>query len=306
MSKKDVFENAKKFVYRNARPLEFARWKYHFENGSAEDVLNILSMYQKGDGGFAYALEPDSWNTNSNPIAVWNATRYLREIGFADAAHPVMKGILNYLDSGKDFADGKWFNTVASNNDFPHAVWWTCDSDTGLPDDNPTVSLAGFALKFSDKNSELYLKAGKIAQKAVTEFIKNPTEEMHTVRCYGELLYYCEEINNFDIFDLEEFRKKIYEVINRVVCKEPEKWYTEYVCKPSVFFEKNHRIFSIIDRELCEKEADMMLNRQLPDGSYPVTWQWCTDYKEFEISANWWRSSIIIDNMIYLKALGRI
>lgn len=96
MSKKDVFENAKKFVYRNARPLEFARWKYHFENGSAEEVLNILSMYQNDDGGFAYALEPDNWNTNSTPIAVWNATKHLREIGVTDASHPVMEGILNY------------------------------------------------------------------------------------------------------------------------------------------------------------------------------------------------------------------
>lgn len=40
-----MFENARKFVYQNARPLDFARWKYHFEHGSPEEVLNILSAY---------------------------------------------------------------------------------------------------------------------------------------------------------------------------------------------------------------------------------------------------------------------
>lgn len=39
----DVFQKAKEFIYRNARPLDFARWQYHFEDGSKEAVLNALS-----------------------------------------------------------------------------------------------------------------------------------------------------------------------------------------------------------------------------------------------------------------------
>lgn len=46
-------------VYRNARPLDFARWQYHFENGGKEAVLRALSYYQNKDGGFGYALELD-------------------------------------------------------------------------------------------------------------------------------------------------------------------------------------------------------------------------------------------------------
>lgn len=303
MNEQDIFVKAKKFVYRNARPLELARWKYHFENGSARDVLNVLSMYQNNDGGFGYALEPDYWNPNSTPIAVWAAIKTLWEIGFDDTAHPVVQGILAYLDSGKDFAEGKWYNTVASNNDYPHAVWWACDSDTGLPDDNPTVSLVGFALRFSDPNSSLYQKAGKIAAEAVARFMKEPVDEMHTVRVYLDLLCYCEEIRHFDMFDRDAFRNRLYETIEKIVCKDPAKWYTEYVCKPSFFFERSHRILGMIDRELLEKEAQMMLEMQLADGSYPVTWQWWNEYKEYEISANWWKSSIIIDTMCYIKAL---
>jgi hypothetical protein len=49
----NTFEKARTFIYRNARPLDFARWQYQFENGSKEAVLNALSFYQNEDGGLA-------------------------------------------------------------------------------------------------------------------------------------------------------------------------------------------------------------------------------------------------------------
>ncbi len=300
-----VFKNAEKFIYRNARPLDLARWKFHFENGSVDDVLYALSYYQNDDGGFAYAIEPDNWNTASTPIGTWAASMLLREVEFTDSLHPIIQGILSYLDSGKDFSDGKWFNTVKSNNEFPHAIWWECDNNTGLPDDNPTVSLAGFALRFTDKNSGLYRKAKEIAQKAVSEFIQNPTDEPHTIRCFSDLLCYCQEAENFDLFDLNTFKDVLISAANKSVCKEPEKWYTDYVFKPSYYF-SDKNIFKSISRELAEIEAEKIMNNQLPDGSYPVVWQWHNDYKEFEISTNWWKSDIVIKNMLYLRYFGKI
>ena len=68
-----VFKKARTFVYRNARPLDIARWQYHFENGSKGAVLTALAVYQNEDGGFGHALEPDSWNPNSAPIQTWAA-----------------------------------------------------------------------------------------------------------------------------------------------------------------------------------------------------------------------------------------
>lgn len=47
---KEAFDNAyhraRRFVYKNARPLELAKWQYHFENGSREAVLETLACYQ--------------------------------------------------------------------------------------------------------------------------------------------------------------------------------------------------------------------------------------------------------------------
>lgn len=39
-----IFEKAKTFIYRNARPLDLARFQYHFENGSKENVLHVLAI----------------------------------------------------------------------------------------------------------------------------------------------------------------------------------------------------------------------------------------------------------------------
>ncbi|MDE6442187.1 MAG: hypothetical protein K2L12_05510 [Clostridia bacterium] len=297
-----VFDLAKKFIYRNARPIDLVLWKYHFENGSKEDVLNALSAYQNSDGGFAHAIEPDYWNINSTPIATWAAIGKLNQIDFNDRTHPIIVKILEYLDSGKDFADGKWFNAVKSNNDYPHAVWWGCESGEGIASDNPTVSLAGFAIKYADKNSSLYSKASAIVDSAVKQFMQNPTHEMHTLCCYMELYEYCVS-EKVDFIDIKAFRTALYDAIRQTICCESEKWATKYVCRPSTFFDNSHLLFDIIDRNICKKEAEILINSQQDDGSFSVTWQWHNDYKEFEIAKNWWKSSIIINNLLFIKAL---
>ena len=139
----ETFKKAKEFIYRNARPLDLARWQYHFENGSREPVLKALSYYQNEDGGFGHALEADAWNPNSSPIQTWCAIEILREINFTDAEHPMMQGVLTYLASGKDFEGKFWYNTVKSNNDYPHAPWWHTESESTCHTDyNPTAYFA--------------------------------------------------------------------------------------------------------------------------------------------------------------------
>lgn len=46
----ETFNNARQFIYRNARPLDIARWQYHFENSSKDAVLTALAAYQNTDG----------------------------------------------------------------------------------------------------------------------------------------------------------------------------------------------------------------------------------------------------------------
>ena len=130
---------ARNFVYRNARPLDIARWKYLFENGCKEDVITALLAYQNEDGGFAHALEPDCWNPNSSPIQTWVATEIISEIGLYDKNHPLIQGILQYLSSTENFDGHSWLNTIPTNDNYPHAEWWNYQPIQSLPY-NPTAS----------------------------------------------------------------------------------------------------------------------------------------------------------------------
>ena len=301
----NVFNKARNFIYKNARPLDMALWRYHFENGSRSDVIDILSFYQNTDGGFGHAIEPDFWNPQSNPIATWKAISVLKEIGI-EANDKIVKNILKYLDSGRDFENGMWYNTVKSNNDYPHAVWWECQSGQGAPSVNPTISLSGFALKYADKKSALYKKAVDIVTDLAREFISAPVCDMHITPLYLELYEYCADIDGFDLFDLVAYKKALYSAVKSTVCTDTDKWLKEYVCKPSTFYSSSKLVFDILDRKLCETEGEQLLKVQLDDGSYNISWIWHNNYTEYYIAANWWKSAVLRTNMLYLKDLKMI
>lgn len=107
----------RKLVHRSARPLDYTKWKFLFENGSCDDFLSVLSSYQNEDGGFGYNLECNNWNPNSSPYTVCIALDYLDT---ADGHESVIKdkiiaGIIRYLDSGACLLDDGWVGGDAGN-----------------------------------------------------------------------------------------------------------------------------------------------------------------------------------------------
>lgn len=52
-----------------------------------------------------------------------------------------------------------------------------------------------------------------------------------------------------------------------------------------------------------ESGADFSPTHRQWDNTVP--WQWGTDYKEFEVSRNYWKAIITIKNMRYLQAFGK-
>lgn len=305
---REQYEQARRFIYQNARPLDLARWQYHFEGGSRENVLHALSYYQNPDGGFGSGLEADAWNPASSPIQTWAATKILREIDFEDAVHPIVQGILRYLDSGDGFSSehNQWLNCVPSNNDYPHAVWWEYKDGADEFAYNPSASLAGFLIRFADPKSSLYEKGAVIARQAFEYFIGHvPFEEQHITVCFIQLFEDCEKAGA-DLLDMALFRDKLREQVHKNICQDTEKWGRDYVAMPSAFISGPVSLFYEDNRELADDECAFLQSSQQTDGAYAVTWRWWTDYKEFEIAANWWKSSFIIANMRYLKACGKL
>lgn len=300
---KDIYEKSKSFIYRNARPLDLARWQYHFENGGKKTVLKVLSAYQNPDGGFGHGLEADCFNPHSSPLQTWAATEILREIDFTDRSHPVIKGILDYLASDADFDNHhrQWLNTIPSNNDHPHAIWWTYQEGGDEFKYNPTACLAGFYLKYGDKDSEFYGTALQIAKEAYEHWAANmPYAEQHVTACYIRLYEYCLEAGA-EIADMYEFRQKLNDQVAQELLSGANGWDTDYVCMPSHLIRTKDSICFERNAELVAKECEHISSSQLEDGSFTVPWQWWTDYKEFELAKNWWKSDITIKNMLLLR-----
>lgn len=305
---KQIFENAKTFVYRNARPLDIARWQYHFENGSKEAVLHALSQYQNADGGFAHALEPDSWNPNSLPIQTWNASDILREIDYTDTTHPIIKGILRYLKSGKDFNGKVWNNTVKSNNDYPHAPWWHNQSDSTCHSSyNPSACLAGFIIRFADESSELYALGSRIATEAFDAYANQGLlNDAHTASCYVRLLEYCKEAKKTDLFDVSGLEAKLQEQVQSSITQNTDEWETSYICKPSQFFNSKSSIFYADNKVIADFECEFIVKTQLEDGSWNIPWSWAEYSEQWAIAKNWWKSNGALLNMLYLKGFGKL
>lgn len=295
-------KKAKQFIYHNARPLDLARWKYHFENGSKQDVIDCLMTYQNADGGFGHALEADCFNPDSSPIQTWAATEILREIEFEDSNHDVIQNILSYLASGRGFDNthNQWMNVVPTNNNYPHAVWWHYNEQGNAFRYNPTACLAGFIIKYADKDSELYIKACDIAKEAYKFFEDNfPLADMHVICCYIRLYEYLVDAGKTDLFDMEEYKNKLTEQVNHTICTDTDKWGKEYVSLPSTMIRSKNSIGYKANMELLQAECQFISDCQLQDGSFPITWKWCNDYKEFEIAENWWKSDFIIKNRLF-------
>ena len=299
----NTLEKAKHFIYKNARPLELAIWQYHFENGSKESVLKALSFYQNEDGGFGNGLEADFLNPNSSPIATWAATETLKQIELSDKNHPIVKGILRYLDRGEHFdvVRNQWLNTIPSNNDYPHAIWWEYNGNDEFKY-NPTAALAAFVLEYADENSELYNKCCKIAEQAVDWFFSSvPYHEQHVTCCFINLFKALRKKNVISA-DMYKFEQKLKEEVICEICHEKEKWTSEYVTRPSDYSITPDSMFYEDNAEIALFECDFIKTLQRTDGGFDVPWKWWTDYMEFYVSKHRWQSILTIKYILYLKA----
>lgn len=106
----DEFLRLRKLVHRSARPLDYTKWKFLFENGSCDDFLLVLSSYQNEDGGFGHNIECNNWNPNSSPYTVCIALDYLDTTGDyeSDIKGKIIMGIIKYLNSGAYLLDNGW------------------------------------------------------------------------------------------------------------------------------------------------------------------------------------------------------
>ncbi|MGH3005047.1 MAG: hypothetical protein ACRDOS_03965 [Gaiellaceae bacterium] len=85
------------FVASNARLLDRHRARLAAGTGDPEAALAVLAGYRNADGGFGWALEPDSRAPASQPVAALHAFEVFEEV--APLTSPMAAGLLDWLDA---------------------------------------------------------------------------------------------------------------------------------------------------------------------------------------------------------------
>jgi len=302
----DTFKKARAFMYRNARPLDLARFRYHFENGAQEDVLYALSFYQNADGGFGHAIEADNWNPHSIPLHANGANSIIHEIGWTDSSHPMIQKLIKWYESGACFNGKNWDIMVPSNNNYPHAPWWeTGSTSTCHTDYNGTAQIAGFLIRYAPRESEGFRLGVRVASEAIAALDPAALNDSHTCACYLRMAEFIEEAGCESFFPFSDLKTRLHQSVRRLIVTDKSRW-GGYVCKPSQFFNTRKSEYYAENAELAEYECEFIASTQLADGSWNIPWKWDAYPEEWVVAKNWWKGQVILENLLYLKGFGKL
>jgi len=304
------FNEIRSWIYRNARAVELSLWQYEFENGNPDAVVSALSFYQNPDGGFGNALEADSWNPNSSPVTTQTAIGKLEDIGFNDTSHPIIQGIIKFLESGVHSNDNGWLFNIPSNDNFPHAPWWTYNPQANEYESiGVTADLVCFILKFAGKATELYKRAFSLVDKLIDILRKPGNYGNMGVAGYCQLLDTINKLgieNKFDTVFLATILKKL---VNESIVRDISKW-INHEKRPSNFIRFPNSQYYEGNEDILEQELDYLIETRLENGVWGITWTWFQNnekyIKEFAISENWWKAFHAIEKVKFLRNFGRI
>lgn len=292
-------QKAKEFIRKNARPVELAEFKCHFEKGSGAELVRALAEYQNPDGGFGRALEPDNWNPASTPIATNDAVKRLFEAGVLKEAGALTGGMVRYLTSGDSFdrERRRWLFAIDSNKDYPHAIWWE-NKDSDIPGWNPTVSLAAFLV---------CMDAPGPWRELVREAFRDLTKEDggDDLKCYILAWNLLKSYNVEGVIGFEDTRAAIQAALSRSICRETEKYGVEYVTTPSWFFQQESPFLYDGVQPLIRAELEALDKLQMEDGGFDISWKWYTPYpEEFEQARAWWRPRVTMEKLWFYEQFG--
>jgi hypothetical protein len=301
-----AFEEIRGWVSRNARPLDFALWRYHFEGGCAEDVLRALALYQNADGGFGKGIEPDNWNPESTPYNAHFALGILEEIGLARPGEPMAEQIFQYLLDTPYRGEQGWLFSVPGNDRFPHAIWWTYSEEGSVRNGiGLTGNLVGEILRAAKPGSPIHALALTYAERLM-DGLRAPGEYGDMgLKGYLDLLQGLRAAGQGDRFDLlwleEKTRALLAAQFGQIV-------WSNHIDMAGIFPTPQSPFYS--DHEQAVEQALTELIALRPSGGvWPIPWTWYDGgaYRdEFAIAENWWKASKATEKLLFLKAHGRL
>ena len=284
-----IFERGSNFIWENARLLDRAIFDYHFRNGSAGRILDILATYQNDDGGFGHALEPDLRAPDSQPLFVEFALRVLYDCKLR--APEMTYRACEFLAQHADLEAG--IPTIfATSRGYPRAAHWH-HVHNEQPSFDRMTSLVGLAAWQGIQHPWLQ-KAVDVCLENIASAQYDDAHTIHNAFCLLESV--STERHADQLFDkLADALKNA----NYYCADTPVKTYgltpLEFAPSPDSFC---RRIFT---EAQIEAHLDELESIQDADGGWPIRWNPPGEYARGE-----WRAIKTIKALITLHAYGRI
>ena len=303
----ESFAAARAYIMTHGRPLDQARFVYHFKNGDPALVVEQLAAYQNEDGGFGNALEPDIRTKASSAIATSTGLTILREVGAKDD-EPLVIAAVNYLLSSYDTLERVWPIVPAAVEDAPHAPWWSYAESASTFDSfrvNPRAALVGQLYHFAavqEAPADLLTGASQ-SLLAHIESIPDDDMGMHDLLAILDLA----GADNLPSELRQPIVIKLRRVVPHAVVTDRSLW-GEYALRPlQVAPAPDSLLAPYVDRQAIDANLDYEIEQQTADGSWDLAWSW-----DFIDAAAWaqaekdWKGAHAVNHLRILAAYGRI
>ena len=303
----ESFNAARTYIMTHGRPVDQARFAFHFERGDIAAVLRALTAYQNPDGGFGHAIEPDIRTPASSAIATSTGLAILTEVGAA-AAEPLVMEAIRYLLDTYDAVREVWPIVPPAVEDAPHAPWWTYAETEAAFNGflvNPRASLVGHLYHFTAGQGAAATLLAKVSQSLLAHIETIPDDDMgmHDLLCTLELA----QADNLPSSMRQPLIDKLRRVGPHAVETDPAGW-AEYALQPlQVAPAPDSLLAASIDRSAVDANLDYVIERQTADGCWPLTWSWdFIDAVAWAQAEKEWQGFHAVNQLRTLAAYGRL
>ncbi len=292
MSKVCQTSRIETYLEKRARPIDLARYDFHFRGGDASAVLRALKPYQNDDGGFGHALEPDVCLPQSTALATGVAFQFINEVD-PDPMNEVLRGGLMYLLNAYDRERNGWAVVPLEVDCHPHAPWW--DYETAMAHfgwGNPSAGILGVLVKYRHVvDAEEII--GAATEKALKRICEVDPSSFHEVLNFKTLYQLADEGLK------EQLKDPLARLISESACLSPDEW-KSYVATPLKFVSSPDDPFiDLFDKGLIEANLQFLADEIVGGDHWEPNWNWAGTYPgDWEIARQEWSGHITVANSL--------
>jgi hypothetical protein len=280
------------FIASNARLLDRRRMELAVGAGDQEATLAALAGYRNPDGGFGWALEPDSRAGASQPVAALHAFEIFEEV--APTTSPLARGLLDWLDAIAVDSGAVPFALPGGAGAGSAPMWAAADTDS--PSLHMTCVVLGIAHRVAGHDPAV---AAHRWLRRATEWATREIADLDGPRDAIEFRYVLQLLDALDARD-ELTRLGAHLPPDGTLAVTGGK--PDEAMRPLDFsLEPDRPIRELFDPQTIERDLDRLECEQHEDGGWDVDWKHWSPAGGLE-----WRGWATVRAVRILRANGRL